>query len=289
MGAFLAHTKLRWPVFGHRSRALAIYLRLMAGARLKVLQASLQTTTIEGSKAMDEFSLSQREASGGVLRDAGWWVAVVVPCWLRLSRVGIGLLGVSFAFGLSVLTVAYAVGHVSGGHFNPAVTVGLCRTPVSRPGRSSIHIAACRSYCWRRNSLRARQWQSRIRCKCRLRGEWLRRLFPGGYSLTAALVAELVMTFFFLIVILGATNKRAPQAMAGVAIGLALTLIHLVTIPGDKHLCKSARSTGPAICGRLGHQAMALLASADHRRSAHRCCLSFSGEGTERRKASGGQ
>jgi aquaporin Z len=164
-------------------------------------------------------------------------------------EVGIGLLGVSFAFGLSVLTMAYAVGHVSGGHFNPAVTVGLCtarRFPGSNvlpyvlaqvagaiAGAAILYVIASGKTGFTSSSGFAANGYATYS--------------PGGYSLVAALVTEVVMTFFFLMVILGATNKRAPQAFAGVAIGLALTLIHLVSIPVTNTSVNPARSTGPAL------------------------------------------
>ena len=164
-------------------------------------------------------------------------------------NVGIGLLGVSLAFGLSVLTMAYAVGHVSGGHFNPAVTIGLFsggRIPakdiipyvvaqlaggiagagllfVIASGKAGFDVSAG----FAANGYGANS--------------------PGGYTLVAALVAELVMTFFFLIVILGATDERAPKGLAPLAIGLALTLIHLVSIPVTNTSVNPARSTGPAL------------------------------------------
>jgi aquaporin Z len=163
--------------------------------------------------------------------------------------VGIGLLGVSLAFGLTVLTGAYALGPISGGHFNPAVSVGLCaggRFPAAQllpyiivqvlggvagagvlyliaSGRADFSLAAG----FASNGYAAHS--------------------PGGYSLTAGLVCELVMTFMFLIVILGTTHKRAPTGFAGIAIGLALTLIHLVSIPVTNTSVNPARSTGPAL------------------------------------------
>jgi aquaporin Z len=163
--------------------------------------------------------------------------------------VGIGLLGVSFAFGLSVLTMAYAVGHVSGGHFNPAVTVGLCTArrflardviPYIVAQLAGAIIGAAILYV-------IASGKAGFNATSGFAANGYDAYSPGGYSLVAALVAELVMTFFFLIVILGATNKRAPQALAGVAIGLALTLIHLVTIPVTNTSVNPARSTGPAI------------------------------------------
>lgn len=199
---------------------------------------------------MSEFSLSQRltaEFLGTLWLVLGGCGSAVLAA--AFPQVGIGLLGVSFAFGLSVLTMAYAVGHVSGGHFNPAVTVGLCtaRRFLGRDvipyvlaqlagailGAGILYVIASGKIGFDASSgFAANGYDS---------------YSPGGYTLAAAVVAELVTTFFFLIVILGATNKRAPQAMAGLAIGLALTLIHLVTIPVTNTSVNPARSTGPAI------------------------------------------
>lgn len=199
---------------------------------------------------MDDFSLSQRltaEFLGTLWLVLGGCGSAVLAA--AFPEVGIGLLGVSFAFGLSVLTMAYAVGHVSGGHFNPAVTVGLC-TARRFPGRDVIPyifaqltgavVAAGILYV-------IASGKAGFTASAGFAANGYDAYSPGGYSLTAALVAELVMTFFFLIVILGATNKRAPQAMAGLAIGLALTLIHLVSIPVTNTSVNPARSTGPAI------------------------------------------
>lgn len=199
---------------------------------------------------MNEFSLSQKltaEFLGTLWLVLGGCGSAVLAA--AFPNVGIGLLGVSFAFGLSVLTMAYAVGHVSGGHFNPAVTVGLCtaRRFLARDvipyilaqlagaivGAGILYLIAIGKLGFDASSGFAANGYDAYS--------------PGGYSLTAALVSEVVMTFFFLVVILGATNKRAPQQMAGVAIGLALTLIHLVTIPVTNTSVNPARSTGPAI------------------------------------------
>ena len=164
------------------------------------------------------------------------------------NPLGIGLVGVSLAFGLTVLTMAYAVGHISGGHFNPAVSFGLWaagRFPAKdlapyigaqvvgglaagfvlfqiASGTASFQVGGFAS-----NGFGA--------------------LSPGGYSLHAALVAEVVLTFFFLVVILGATSKRAPAGFAPIAIGLCLTLIHLVSIPVTNTSVNPARSTGVAL------------------------------------------
>ncbi len=201
-------------------------------------------------QAMNEFSLSQRltaEFLGTLWLVLGGCGSAVLAA--AFPQVGIGLLGVSFAFGLSVLTMAYAVGHVSGGHFNPAVTVGLCTArrflardviPYIVAQLAGAIIGAAILYV-------IASGKAGFNATSGFAANGYDAYSPGGYSLVAALVAELVMTFFFLIVILGATNKRAPQALAGVAIGLALTLIHLVTIPVTNTSVNPARSTGPAI------------------------------------------
>ena len=163
--------------------------------------------------------------------------------------VGIGLLGVSLAFGLSVLTAAYSLGPISGGHFNPAVSVGLWaggRFPGSDllpyvvaqvaggiVGAGVLYLIA--------------SGKSDFSLATGFASNGYGEHSPGQYSLTAGLVSELVMTFMFLIVILGATHKRAPVGFAGLAIGLALTLIHLISIPITNTSVNPARSTGPAL------------------------------------------
>lgn len=164
-------------------------------------------------------------------------------------EVGIGLLGVSLAFGLTVVTGAYALGPISGGHFNPAVSVGLWaggRFPAAHllpyilaqvaggiVGAGVLYLIA--------------SGKSDFSLAGGLASNGYAEHSPGQYSLTAGLVSELVMTFMFLIVILGATHKRAPIGFAGLAIGLALTLIHLISIPVTNTSVNPARSTGPAI------------------------------------------
>jgi len=164
-------------------------------------------------------------------------------------KVGIGLLGVSIAFGLTVLTMAYAIGHISGCHLNPAVSVGLWaggRFPAKQllpyivaqvlggiaaggvlfliaSGKAGFDVSAG----FASNGYGAHS--------------------PGGYSLQAALVTEVVMTMMFLVIILGATDKRAPQGFAPIAIGLCLTLIHLISIPVTNTSVNPARSTGVAV------------------------------------------
>lgn len=199
---------------------------------------------------MNEFSLSQRltaEFLGTLWLVLGGCGSAVLAA--AFPQVGIGLLGVSLAFGLSVLTMAYAVGHVSGGHFNPAVTVGLCtaRRFLAREVVPYIVAQLAGAIIGAGILYIIASGKAGFSVAAGFAANGYDSYSPGGYSLTAALVAEVVLTFFFLIVILGATNKRAPQALAGVAIGLALTLIHLVSIPVTNTSVNPARSTGPAI------------------------------------------
>lgn len=199
---------------------------------------------------MDEYSLSQRmtaEFLGTLWLVLGGCGSAVLAA--AFPEVGIGLLGVSLAFGLSVVTMAYAVGHVSGGHFNPAVTVGLCtaRRFLSRDVIPYVVAQVAGAIAGAGILYLIASGKAGFTTSAGFAANGYDNYSPGGYSLGAALVAELVMTFFFLLVILGATNKRAPQAMAGLAIGLALTLIHLVTIPVTNTSVNPARSTGQAI------------------------------------------
>ena len=162
---------------------------------------------------------------------------------------GIAFAGVALAFGLTVLTMVYAVGHISGGHFNPAVSLGLAvagrfswgelipyviaQVVGAIVGATIIYlIASGKADFSVANGFAANGY-----------GEHS----LGGYSMVSALIAETVLTAFFLIVILGATGKRAPAGFAGIAIGLALTLIHLISIPIDSTSVNPARSTGQAI------------------------------------------
>ena len=162
---------------------------------------------------------------------------------------GIGFLGVAFAFGLTVLTMAFAIGHVSGCHLNPAVSVGLMvakRFPASDlPAYVAAQVAGA--------ILGAGVLFVIASGKAGfdLAGGFASNGYadhsPGGYSLVACLVAEVVLTFLFLIIILGSTDKRAPQGLAPIAIGLGLTLIHLISIPVTNTSVNPARSTGPAL------------------------------------------
>jgi aquaporin Z len=168
----------------------------------------------------------------------------------KFPGVGIGLAGVSLAFGLTVLTMAYSVGHISGAHFNPAVTIGLWaggRFPakdilpyilaqvlgaIIAAGLLFLIASGNPEYSLAANGLAANGFGAQS---------------PGGYSMQAALITEIVMTLGFLMVILGATDSRSPSGFAPLAIGLALTLIHLVSIPVTNTSVNPARSTGPAL------------------------------------------
>jgi len=163
-------------------------------------------------------------------------------------NVGIGLLGVSLAFGLTVLTMAYAIGHISGCHLNPAVSLGLVvgrRFPVSEfipyvgaqlaggiLAGGMLYLIASGKPGFELGGFAANGFGSHS---------------PGGYSLAACMTAELVLTFMFLMIILGATDQRAPAGFAPLAIGLGLTLIHLIGIPVTNLSVNPARSTGPAV------------------------------------------
>ena len=163
--------------------------------------------------------------------------------------VGIGLLGVALAFGLTVLTMAYAIGHISGCHLNPAVSIGLYagkRFPASDllpyiagqvaggiVGAGLLYMIAT--------------GKAGYDIASGLASNGYGEHSPGGYSLMSGLISELVLTFMFLIIILGATDRRAPQGFAPIAIGLGLTLIHLIGIPITNLSVNPARSTGPAV------------------------------------------
>ena len=168
-------------------------------------------------------------------------------------QLGIGFTGVSLAFGLTVLTMAYAVGHISGGHFNPAVTFGLWagkRFPASEilpyifaqvigaiVGGGILYVIASGKAGFAIDPYKAGAFAT----------NGFDAFSPGGYSMLAAIVCEIVLTFAFLVIILGSTHKRAPVGFAPIAIGLGLTLIHLISIPVTNTSVNPARSTGVAI------------------------------------------
>jgi len=200
---------------------------------------------------MNEYSLSQKltaEFLGTLWLVLGGCGSAVLKA--AFPQVGIGLLGVSLAFGLTVVTMAYAVGHVSGGHFNPAVTVGLCTAHrfLAKDVVPYIVAQVAGAVCGAAILYFIASGKAGFDAVgSGFAANGYDAYSPGGYTLAAALMSELVLTFFFLIVILGATNKHAPQAMAGLAIGLALTVIHLISIPVTNTSVNPARSTGPAL------------------------------------------
>ncbi len=178
----------------------------------------------------------------------GCGAAVLASDFGNGSNLGIGFLGVSFAFGLTVLTGVYALGHISGGHFNPAVTLGLvaagrAKSSIAVPyivvqvlggilGATVLFAVASGQDAWDPGTFAANGYD-----------EWS----PGGFNLGAAFLIEVVMTAMFLMVIMGVTSKRGTPATAGLAIGLALTLIHLISIPVTNTSVNPARSTSQAI------------------------------------------
>ena len=177
-------------------------------------------------------------------------LAASFPAQPDAAPIGIGLLGVSLAFGLTVLTMAYAIGHISGCHLNPAVSVGLVlggRFKASElppyiiaqvlgavVAAATLYIIASgqASYSLAVGGLAANGYGAHS---------------PGGYALGACLLTEIIMTGMFVVIILGATDDRAPKGLAPLAIGLGLTLIHLISIPVTNTSVNPARSTGPAI------------------------------------------
>lgn len=163
--------------------------------------------------------------------------------------VGIGLVGVSFAFGLTVLTMAFAIGHISGCHLNPAVSFGLWSGGRFSAGELAPYIGAqiAGGIVGAATLFVIASGQAGFDASSGFASNGYGIHSPGGYSLTAAVVTEIVMTFMFLIIILGATDKRAPQGFAPIAIGLGLTLIHLISIPVTNTSVNPARSTGVAV------------------------------------------
>jgi aquaporin Z len=180
--------------------------------------------------------------------------AVLAANFMPETNLGIGLVGVSIAFGLTVVTGAYALGHISGGHFNPAVTLGVLTARRIDAREAGVYVVAqvvgaivaiavllaiangvdgfTVGTGADESNLAANGWAN---------------LSPGGYDFWSAAVAEVVLTFFFLLVILGVTGRGAPVGFAPLAIGLSLTLIHLISIPVTNTSVNPARSTGPAL------------------------------------------
>jgi len=165
-------------------------------------------------------------------------------------QVGIGLLGVALAFGLTVLTMAYAIGHVSGCHLNPAVSVGLVaggRFPAGELLPYVVAQVAGAIVAAFVLSVIASGKPGFDLVASGFAANGYAEHSPGNYSMVAALVTEVVMTFMFLMIIMGSTDKRAPAGFAPIAIGLGLTLIHLISIPVTNTSVNPARSTGPAL------------------------------------------
>ena len=164
-------------------------------------------------------------------------------------NVGIGLAGVSLAFGLTVVTMAYAIGHVSGAHLNPAVSIGLWAGGRFDAGRLVPYIGAQVLGALVAGGVLylIASGKAGFDVSAGFAANGYGEHSPGKYSLAAALLSEVVMTMMFLVVIMGATDKRAPAGFAPLAIGLALTLIHLISIPVTNTSVNPARSTGPAL------------------------------------------
>jgi aquaporin Z len=167
------------------------------------------------------------------------------------TSLGIGTFGVAIAFGLTVLTIAYAIGHISGCHLNPAVSFGLWAAK-RFPGRELLpyivaQVLGAIGATILIYLIASGQSNYSLSGTNPLASNGFLDHSPQGYSLLACLITEIVMTFFFLMVILGSTDKRAPNSFAPIAIGLALTLIHLISIPVTNTSVNPARSTGPAL------------------------------------------
>jgi len=164
-------------------------------------------------------------------------------------NVGIGFLGVALAFGLTVLTMAYAIGHISGCHLNPAVSIGL--TAGGRFKAADLPAYVVAQVIGAVLAAGALYFIASGKAGFDLSGGLASNGYgahsPGGYSLVAGFTTEVVMTGMFLLIIMGATDKRAPQGLAPIAIGLGLTLIHLISIPVTNTSVNPARSTGPAL------------------------------------------
>lgn len=174
-------------------------------------------------------------------------------------NVGIGLLGVSFAFGLTVLTMAYTLGHISGCHLNPAVSIGLVAGGRFKASELPAYIVAqvLGAVAAAAVLYLIASGKAGFSLAGGLASNGYDTHSPGGYSMAAGFVTEVVLTAFFLLIIMGATDRRAPAGFAPVAIGLALTLIHLISIPVTNTSVNPARSTGPALI--VGDWALAQL------------------------------
>jgi aquaporin Z len=167
----------------------------------------------------------------------------------KFPEVGIGLVGVSLAFGLTVVTMAYAVGYITGGHFNPAITLGIYAAGRTKAADLAPYIISqvlgAILAAWALACIASGNGTDAVAGGLAANG--FGDHSPGGYNQTTAFLTEVLMTFFFLLVILGTTSEDAPRGFAPLAIGLTLTLIHLVSIPITNTSVNPARSTGPAV------------------------------------------
>ncbi len=165
------------------------------------------------------------------------------------TGLGIGLLGVSFAFGLTVLTMAFAIGHISGCHLNPAVTIGLFlgKRFEAKDVLPYVVVQVLGGIAAAGVLFVIASGRTGFNVQDGFAANGYAEHSPGGYNLTACLVIEVVMTFAFLLIIMGATDKRAPKGLAPIAIGLGLTLIHLISIPVTNTSVNPARSTSQAV------------------------------------------
>ena len=167
----------------------------------------------------------------------------------KFPEVGIGLVGVSLAFGLTVVTMVYAVGHITGGHFNPAVTFGALVAGRIDGGTVAPYVVSQVVggvlAAWMLATIASGNGTDAVAAGLAANG--FGDHSPGGYDASTAFITEVLMTFFFLLVILGSTSEDAPRGFAPLAIGLTLTLIHLVSIPVTNTSVNPARSTGPAL------------------------------------------
>mgnify|MGYP001119292850 CR=1 FL=1 len=167
----------------------------------------------------------------------------------KFPEVGVGLVGVALAFGLTLLTMVYAIGHISGCHLNPAVTIGLFAGGRCKAGDVVPYVVAQVAgaivAAWILLTIASGNGTDVLAGGLASNG--FGEHSPGGYAAGAAFLCEVVMTFFFVLIIMGATDKLSSPAAAGIAIGLALTLIHLISIPVTNTSVNPARSTGPAL------------------------------------------
>jgi aquaporin Z len=221
-------------------------------------EAWTQRNVEPGSSVEDKNTMSRRLAAEFLgtfwLTFGGCGAAVLAAAFPSTPFLGIGFVGVAFAFGLTVLTMAYTVGHISGGHFNPAVTLGVWAS-----GR--IKTADVIPY-WVAQVIGAIVAATVLYLIASgkdgfaiggFASNGYGELSPGKYSVVACFLAEVVATFFFLMIILGSTSAKAPAGFAPIAIGLGLTLIHLITIPVTNTSVNPARSIGPALFAGGAH------------------------------------